>query len=203
MFKWHIAILPLNDESYYYGGYFKVEMTFTQNYPYSPPTFKFLRPIYHPNVYPDGKICISILHPPGDDEQSGELAQERWSPLQGVESILRSVLLLLDDPEVSSPANVDAGVMYRMDREAYIKKAKADVETSKGDIPKGFVMPTSLAPPPPTKDFEDDPDFWNEDAGSDSDADMGDFEDDDDEGDQEFGESGEDGEEGEEEEEEE
>lgn len=161
-------------------------MTFTQNYPYSPPTFKFVRPIFHPNIYPDGKVCISILHPPGEDEQSGELAEERWSPLQGVESILRSVLLLLDEPEVNSPANVDAGVMYRKDREAYIKKAKQDVETSKQDIPAGFVMPTTLVVAPPTKDFVDDADFWNEDAGSDSDlVDFG-GDDDDEEGDQEF-----------------
>lgn len=168
----------------------QVEMTFTKDYPYEPPTFRFLRPIFHPNIYSNGKVCISILHPPGEDEQSGELAEERWSPLQGVESILRSVLLLLDEPEVNSPANVDAGVMYRKDREAYIKKAKEDAEISKKDIPAGFVMPTTLAVAPPAKDFADDDDFWNEDAGSDSDTDMNNFEDDeDDEGDQEFGES--------------
>lgn len=192
MFKWNMALVPLNNESYYYGAYLKVEMTFTQNYPYSPPTFKFVRPIYHPNIYSDGKVCISILHPPGDDEQSGEIAQERWSPMQGVESILRSVLLLLDDPEVNSPANVDAGVMYRKDREAYTAKAKEDVEASKQDIPDNFVMPTALDAAPPAKDFEDDDDFWNQDAGSGSDAEMDFFEDDDDEeGEQEFGESGE------------
>lgn len=169
-------------------------MTFTQNYPYSPPTFKFFRPIHHPNIYPDGKVCISILHAPGDDEQSGEVAQERWSPLQGVESILRSVLLLLDEPEVNSPANVDAGVMYRKDRKAYKKKASEDVEASKQDIPAGFVMPTCLDAAPPAKEPEDDYDFWNQDAGSGSDVEMNNFEyeEEDDEGDQEFGESGDD-----------
>ena len=44
---------------------------------------------------------------------SGELAGERWSPVQRVESVLISVLSLLDDAEVSSPANVDAGVQLR------------------------------------------------------------------------------------------
>jgi hypothetical protein len=33
-------------------------------------------------VYPDGKVCISILHPPGVDEMSGELPEERWLPTQ-------------------------------------------------------------------------------------------------------------------------
>ena len=141
-------------------------MTFTDKYPFSPPTFKFLKPIYHPNIYSDGKLCISILHAPGEDEQSGELASERWSPLQGVESVLRSVLLLLDDPEIGSPANVDAGVMYRDDRTQYNKKAKEAVEASKKDIPEGFMMPTTLDEAPPAK-MDDDPDFWNESDGGD------------------------------------
>jgi len=164
-------------------------MTFTDTYPYSPPTFKFLRPIYHPNIYADGKLCISILHPPGEDAQSGETAEERWSPLQGVESVLRSVLLLLDDPEVNSPANVDAGVMYRNDREQYNKKAREAVEASKQDIPEDFVMPTTLAVAPPMK-FNDDDDFWNNDSeGEDdfgaSDSSGDEMGDDDEDGDQE------------------
>jgi ubiquitin-protein ligase len=143
-------------------------MTFTEHYPYAPPTFKFTRPIYHPNIYADGKLCISILHAPGEDEQSGELASERWSPLQGVESVLRSVLLLLDDPEIGSPANVDAGVMYRDNRAEYDARAEAAVLASKQDIPEGFVMPTTLDEAPPAKIVEDD-DFWAED-GSDDDS---------------------------------
>jgi ubiquitin-conjugating enzyme E2 R len=135
-------------------------MTFSNNYPYSPPTFKFLEPIFHPNIYSDGKLCISILHAPGEDEQSGESASERWSPLQGVESVLRSILLLLDDPEISSPANVDAGVMYRDNRTQYIAKAKAAVEASKKDIPKDFVMPTTLESAPP-KEIPEDDGFWD------------------------------------------
>jgi hypothetical protein len=35
-------------------------------------------------VYPDGKVCISILHPPGDDPNGYELATERWSPVHTV-----------------------------------------------------------------------------------------------------------------------
>jgi ubiquitin-conjugating enzyme E2 G2 len=28
---------------------------------------KFSSEIFHPNIYPDGRVCISILHPPGND----------------------------------------------------------------------------------------------------------------------------------------
>ena len=175
---------------------FQAEMIFTNTYPYSPPTFKFNRPIYHPNIYPDGKLCISILHAPGADEMSGELATERWSPLQGAESVLRSVLLLLDDPEVSSPANVDAGVLYRKDRQAYIQKAKEDVEMSRQDIPANFSMPTTLEEAPPEKAMDDE-DFWAESdaeddfGGSDSSGEEAEDFDEDGNEDQDFEESGE------------
>jgi ubiquitin-conjugating enzyme E2 R len=73
---------------------------------------------------------------------SGELAQERWTPVQRVESVLISILSLLDDPEVSSPANVDAGVMLRNNPAQYKGLVTKDLELSKQDIPAGFVMPT-------------------------------------------------------------
>lgn len=168
LFKWNIALMVVNSDSAFDGAYFKAEMTFTDKYPFSPPTFRFLRSIYHPNIYQDGRLCISILHAPGEDEMSGELASERWSPLQGVESVLRSVLLLLDDPEVSSPANVDAGVMYRNDRKQYNQNAKNVVEASKRDIPEGFVMPTTVSAAPPAK-IENDDDFWAESDAEDND----------------------------------
>ncbi|KAK6442750.1 Ubiquitin-conjugating enzyme subunit [Oleoguttula sp. CCFEE 5521] len=45
-------------------------------------------------------------------------------------------------PEVSSPANVDAGVMLRLDPKAYKERVKQGRERSKEDIPTGFEMPT-------------------------------------------------------------
>ena len=174
-------------------------MIFPDDYPYAPPKFRFLVPIYHPNIYPDGALCISILHKPGEDLMSGEQASERWSPLQGVESVLRSVLLLLDDPEIHSPANVDAGVLYRDSREAYDRRAREAVAASKRDIPAGFEMPTSFEAAPPPK-VEDDDDFWAESDGED--YDFGGSDSDEEDGDQEMGEF-DDGEEDDQEEEEE
>lgn len=109
---------------------------------------------------------------------SGELAAERWSPAQRVESVLLSIISLLDDAETSSPANVDAGVMLRKDPEGFRKRVKQDVEVSRKDIPEGFVMPTHESTAKvPEKDVED-PNFWvdsgSEDGfrGSDTDDDM-------------------------------
>lgn len=48
-----------------------------------------------PAVYPDGRVCISILHAPGDDPMGYESSAERWSPVQSVEKILLSVVSML------------------------------------------------------------------------------------------------------------
>ena len=130
--------------------------------------FKFIRPLYHPNIYPDGRLCISILHAPGEDEMSGESAAERWSPAQRVESVLISILSLLDDAEVSSPANVDAGVMLRKEPEKYKERVKEDTEKSKDDIPVGFTMPTADKAFKGQEEQKVSEDYWyDSDAGED------------------------------------
>ncbi|KAJ3191522.1 hypothetical protein HK101_007640 [Irineochytrium annulatum] len=137
------------------------------------------------SCYTDGKLCISILHPPGDDPTSGERAEERWNPTQSVESILLSVVSLLNDPNVSSPANVDAGVMWRNDKKAYAARIKEEVEKSKADIPADLVMPTSahdflVKQKEPEKEDES---FWleHDDDGMDDDEDEEDEEEEDEE----------------------
>ena len=142
IFVWNIGVMVLNDDSIYHGGYFKAQMRFPEDFPFSPPQFRFTPAIYHPNVYRDGRLCISILHQSGDP-MAEEPDAETWSPVQTVESVLISIVSLLEDPNVSSPANVDAAVDYRKNPEQYKQRVKMEVERSKQDIPQGFVMPSS------------------------------------------------------------
>lgn len=36
-------------------------MIFKEDYPSSPPKCKFEPPLFHPNVYPSGTVCLSLL----------------------------------------------------------------------------------------------------------------------------------------------
>lgn len=167
IFVWNIGVMVLNEESIYHGGYFKAQMRFPEDFPFSPPQFRFTPAIYHPNVYRDGRLCISILHQSGDP-MTDEPDAETWSPVQTVESVLISIVSLLEDPNISSPANVDAAVDYRKNPDQYKQRVKMEVERSKQDIPQGFVMPTSDSAyvskvgkreePEETKDMADN--FW-------------------------------------------
>ncbi|CAD5208953.1 unnamed protein product [Bursaphelenchus xylophilus] len=150
LFKWTVAIFG-PPGTLYQGGYFKASIKFPNNYPYSPPSIRFLSKVWHPNVYENGELCISILHPPVDDPQSGEQACERWNPTQSVRTVLLSVISLLNEPNTSSPANVDASVMYRKWKESngkedeYVKIIKKQIELSKEEAAKdGVKVPETV-----------------------------------------------------------
>lgn len=83
-------------------------------------------------VYQDGRVCISILHAPGDDPNQYESASERWSPIQSVEKILISVMSMLAEPNDESPANVEAAKMWREDRKKYESVVRDNVKKSLG-----------------------------------------------------------------------
>lgn len=116
--KWFVKIKgPIN--SAYEDGIFNMQLTFDDNYPIKAPSVKFLTSMYHPNIYRDGKICIDILQP------------HEWSPAQNVRSILLSIISLLTDPNISSPANRDAAILYDKDKNAYNQKVR---EYIKGNL---------------------------------------------------------------------
>jgi ubiquitin-conjugating enzyme E2 G1 len=61
-------------------------------------------------------LCISILHPPEDDQYGYESASERWSPVQTPETILVSTISLMYSPNDESPANVEAAMLWRAEK---------------------------------------------------------------------------------------
>lgn len=129
LFEWNVAIMGPPD-TLYEGGYFNAIMSFPPNYPNSPPSVRFTSEMWHPNVYPDGRVCISILHAPGDDPNGYELASERWSPVHTVETILLSIISMLSSPNDESPANIDAAKEWREHRDEFKKKVSRIVRRS-------------------------------------------------------------------------
>jgi ubiquitin-conjugating enzyme E2 G1 len=119
-----------------------------------PPKMRFESPLFHPNsmssppglcvcvcvcvcsfspVYPNGEVCISILHPPEEDKYGYESAAERWSPVQTPESILVSVISMLSSPNDESPANVEAARLWRDDAKEFKRRVRACVRESLGE----------------------------------------------------------------------
>ncbi|PSN51240.1 Ubiquitin-conjugating enzyme E2 R1 [Blattella germanica] len=154
-------------------------------------------------MFQNGDLCISILHPPVDDPQSGELPCERWNPTQNVRTILLSVISLLNEPNTFSPANVDASVMYRRWRDSkgkdkeyeniirkQVSAARLEAEKDGVVVPltlEDYCIKTKVKPPEHSVDmtdfYDDDYDLDDEDEDDDDDdSGDGDYEDGDDSG---------------------
>lgn len=128
-------------------GTFRLVMHFEEQYPNKPPGVKFISQMFHPNVYGTGELCLDIL-------------QNRWSPTYDVAAILTSIqrydylsyeacigghhhliclawayqpVSLLNDPNTSSPANVEASNLYKDNRREYTKRVRETVEKSWDD----------------------------------------------------------------------
>lgn len=83
------------------GGHYKLRMLFKEDYPSSPPKCKFEPPLFHPNVYPSGTVCLSLL----DEEKD-------WRPAITIKQILLGIQDLLNEPNVKDPAQAEAYTIY-------------------------------------------------------------------------------------------
>merc|ERR1712029_999561 len=128
-FEWEAAITG-PEGTYFEDGVFIATLSFPQGYPLNPPKMKFKSDLFHPNIYPDGRVCISILHPPGADPLGYESSSERWSPVQSIEKILLSVMSMVAEPNTESPANVDAAKMWRDEKDKFAEIAQNHVRLS-------------------------------------------------------------------------
>mmetsp|Transcript_5807 Transcript_5807/g.11510 ORF Transcript_5807/g.11510 Transcript_5807/m.11510 type:complete len:160 (-) Transcript_5807:264-743(-) len=112
LFKW-VCGIPGKKKTLWEGGLYKVTMKFPQEYPAKPPKCQFTPPLFHPNVYPSGTVCLSILN-----EDVG------WKPSLSVKQILLGIQALLDEPNVKDPAQQEAFDLYRTDKSAYNERVK-------------------------------------------------------------------------------
>ncbi|CAN4092669.1 unnamed protein product [Withania somnifera] len=98
------------------GGHYPLTMHFS-DYPSKPPKCKFPPGFFHPNVYPSGTVCLSILN-----EDSG------WRPAITVKQILVGIQDLLDQPKPDDPAQTDGYQLYMQDKVEYKRRVKQQVK---------------------------------------------------------------------------
>jgi len=130
---WEALIVGPPDTPYA-NGCFLAKLKFPHDYPFAPPKMTFLSEMWHPNVYANGEVCISILHAPGADPLQYEADNERWTPSQSVEKILLSVMSMLAEPNPESGANIECCKQWRNDRNAFNNRVHRTVERSLGLI---------------------------------------------------------------------
>jgi ubiquitin-protein ligase len=84
----------------YYGAPFCFEVRLPDNYPFEPPAFTYLTndsfTRFNPNLYRDGKVCLSLLN---------TWQGEKWSSVQTLGAILQIIQadVLCDNPLTREP----------------------------------------------------------------------------------------------------
>ena len=99
------------------GGNYLINLYFPSEYPLKPPKCQFWPVLFHPNIYPSGTVCLSILN---EDED--------WKPSISVSEILLGIQTLLDNPNPDSPAQTDPYHLYIEDKVAYCKKVREQIK---------------------------------------------------------------------------
>ncbi|EJW05128.1 hypothetical protein EDEG_00775 [Edhazardia aedis USNM 41457] len=120
-----VSLINGPDKTDYSNGIFTLLLTFDESYPFTPPNITFISEMFHPNIYPDGKICLDVLG-------------IRWSPAFSVLSILLSIQSLLSEPNLNSPANQDAAQMISENPDKYREKIKEMILSGLKDIKKHY-----------------------------------------------------------------
>ncbi|KYQ93484.1 putative E2 enzyme Ubc9 [Tieghemostelium lacteum] len=112
LFVWNCGI-PGKAGTIWEGGVYPLTIEFSEDYPSKPPKCRFPKDFFHPNVYPTGTVCLSILNEDGD-----------WKPSITVKAILLGIQDLLDTPNPKSPAQQPAITLFLHNIEDYKKRIK-------------------------------------------------------------------------------
>tara|TARA_Y100000389_G_C17422638_1_gene497636 strand:- start:636 stop:1331 length:696 start_codon:yes stop_codon:yes gene_type:complete len=99
----HMRCLIIGPEGTpYENGFYFIEMEFPDNYPHAPPKCTFMNQFttkpyirFNPNLYADGKICLSIL---------GTWSGEPWSPNMNLKTVLLQIQTRMNEnPMTNEP----------------------------------------------------------------------------------------------------
>ena len=72
---------------------------------------RFDKDFFHPNIFPSGKVCLSILN-----EDKG------WRPSITIKQLLLGIQELLDNPNEKDPAQESAYYIYLKDKADYKRR---------------------------------------------------------------------------------
>lgn len=109
IFQWTIAIHG-PDTTPYFGGTFLVRISFPTDYPLTSPSIKIITKIFHPNVNPEGKICLDIL---------GSGWKINTTPIKIIEGLMD----LIQNPDLANPIYPEIAKLKLTDEEQFNKIA--------------------------------------------------------------------------------
>ncbi|XP_038393187.1 ubiquitin-conjugating enzyme E2 U isoform X17 [Canis lupus familiaris] len=108
LMEWGANIEGLQN-TFWHGLFFQLTIHFTSQYNFVPPVVKFITIPFHPNVDQNsGRVCIDFLDDP-----------EKWNTNYTLSSILLALQVMLSNPVLENPVNLEAARMLIKDESLY------------------------------------------------------------------------------------
>ncbi|OBT47561.1 hypothetical protein VE00_03004 [Pseudogymnoascus sp. WSF 3629] len=101
LFKWEAVVKGRGLGGGYEEGRWLLEIEVPEAYPNAPPKVRFRTRVVGSNVdFETGEVCLDLL-------------KDNWSPAYTLEKTVEAVALMLANPGVDSPLNVDVAALLR------------------------------------------------------------------------------------------
>lgn len=113
-FVWDATVLGPEDTPWE-GGIFSLEIRFSCQHPHQPPFAHFTSKILHPNVTAEGIPALDLI-------------QTRWDSSTKIGTILDELQRLLATPSEVYPINLEAAIMFRLNRREYKRSVRRMVQ---------------------------------------------------------------------------
>jgi ubiquitin-conjugating enzyme E2 Z len=137
----HLKLLIIGPSNTpYQGGFYFFTLNIPDRYPFTPPEVKFITKYnnfrFHPNLYVEGKVCLSIL---------GTWAGPGWTPCMTIITVALTIQsILTDNPLTNEPSYYNAKA-DNIDCQNYVKSVHYNnligaVIGMIKNIPSGFNM---------------------------------------------------------------
>lgn len=107
---WQGLVVP--DSLPYEQGAFRVEISFSAEYPFKPPKATFKTKIYHPNVDEKGRVCLPAI------------CADSWKPATDTQQAIQALEALVNDPQPEHPLRADLAEEDARDRAQFRAKAE-------------------------------------------------------------------------------
>ena len=114
LYEWNFSFHG-KKSSIYGGKRFKIRMKFSNGYPEDPPKVFFKEKMFHPNIFSDGQVCLSILSYRGWNSEK---------PIT-MNAILVALQVLLLEPNPDDPVNIVASGLFTEKKTEYEARVKA------------------------------------------------------------------------------
>lgn len=116
LMKWEAGI-PGKEGSIWEGGEYYLTLQFSEDYPTKPPKCQFDPVLFHPNIYPSGTVCLSILNEEKD-----------WRAGITIKQMLLAIQDLLDNPNPNDPAQKEPYEVFVRSKKEYEARVRAEVK---------------------------------------------------------------------------